>query len=299
MPKLAALLDAGTTLSPEMRREIDRIDSRSDAVPKPLLKWVGGKRQLLSELRKYIPAKFGRYYEPFVGGGALFFDLRARGWDGRASLNDMNGLLAWTYVGVRDDVEWVIRRLQKMKYDRDYYAETRASQPGLDESVAFIAAWFIYINKTGFNGLWRVNKSGQCNVPFGRYDNPTICDEPTLRACSEALRRGEIRNVDFQAAGGVAYKGDLVYYDPPYAPVSATANFTGYTSGGFNYTDQVRLRDLAWRQREKGVHVILSNADVPLVRALYAKFDIHAVEARRAINSTAGKRGKVGEVIIT
>jgi DNA adenine methylase len=270
------------------------------SAPRPFLKWVGGKRQLLPELRKYVPAKFGRYYEPFVGGGAMFFDLRARGWDGEATLSDFNALLIETYKGVRDDVEWVIRRLQKMKYDRDYYVETRAGQPDpFKESLAFVAAWFIYINKCGFNGLWRVNKSGQCNVPFGRYDNPTICDEPTLRACAAALRNTSLYCDDFDRTIRTFRKGDLVYMDCPYVPVSATANFTGYTSGGFDYKDQVRLRDLAWRQREEGVHVILSNADVPLVRDLYAKFDIHAVEARRNINSDAGKRGKVGEVIIT
>jgi DNA adenine methylase len=274
--------------------------ARSDVAPKPLLKWVGGKRQLLPELRKYVPAKFGRYYEPFVGGGALFFDLRAQGWDGEAVLGDMNDLLIRTYVGVRDDVEWVIRRLQKMKYDRDYYAKTRAGQPDpFKESPAFVAAWFIYINKCGFNGLWRVNKSGRCNVPFGHYDNPTICDEPTLCACRTALKKTILDCDDFERTIQTTLKGDLIYFDCPYVPVSATANFTGYTSGGFDYKDQVRLRDLAWREREQGVHVILSNADVPLVRELYAKFDIHAVEARRAINSKASGRGKVGEVIIT
>lgn len=267
---------------------------------KPFLKWVGSKRQLLPELRKHVPAKFGRYYEPFVGGGALFFNLRASGWDGEAVLGDFNALLIETYKGVRDRVDVVAARLYGMKYDPKRYAAARAAQPDPSKVPSeVVAAWFIYINKCGFNGLFRVNKSGQCNVPFGRYDNPTICDEPTLRACSVALRKTILDCDDFERVIQTSRKGDLVYFDPPYVPVSASANFTGYTSGGFDYKDQVRLRDLAWSKRERGVHVILSNADVPLVRELYAKFDIHAVEARRNINSDAGKRGKVGETIIT
>jgi DNA adenine methylase len=281
------------------RRAAERVESRLD-VTRPFLKWVGGKRQLLPELSKYVPAKFGRYYEPFVGGGALFFDLRASGWAGEAVLGDSNALLIETYKGIRDDVELIINYLGKMRYDRDFYVDTRADQPDpYKASATRVAAWFIYINKCGFNGLFRVNKSGQCNVPFGRYDNPTICDEPRLRACSVALRKTILDCDDFERVIQTSRKGDLVYFDSPYVPISASSNFTGYTPGGFDYKDQVRLRDLAWSKREQGVHVILSNADVPLVRELYAKFDIHAVEARRNINSKATARGKVGEVIIT
>jgi len=268
--------------------------------PRPFLKWVGGKRQLLPELRKHVPAKFGRYFEPFVGGGALFFDLRARGYEGAATLSDANRHLVQTYVGVGNYVEGVIGRLKKMQYEPAYYATTRARQPDPDrDQAAYIAAWFIYINKTGFNGLWRVNRKGQCNVPFGRYDNPTICDAPTLRACSAALANTSLWGTDFEDPLREARRGDFVYIDPPYAPVSTTANFVGYVEGGFGLSDQTRLRDTAWRLREKGVHVVLSNANVPLVQELYKKFDVRVVEARRAVNSNAAKRGKVEEVIIT
>lgn len=269
------------------------------AVARPPTKWAGGKRQLLPELRKALPAKWGHYYEPFIGGGALFFDLRASGWTGAATLGDANERLVRMYLGVRGDVDEVIRLLRKTRYDKTFYLRERARNPDLFGDDAEIAAWFIYLNKTGFNGLYRVNRKGEFNVPFGRYDNPLICDELNLRACAKALCKTKFVIGDFEKTLKSAETGDLVYCDPPYVPVSATSDFTSYTRDGFDMPDQVRLRDCAAALKKRGVHVILSNADVPAVRKLYKGFTIRAVSARRAINSKATSRGAVGEVIIT
>ncbi len=268
--------------------------------PKPWLKWAGGKRQLLPELRKYMPIDdAGHYYEPFIGGGAVFFDLRARGFEGHATLGDANERLVRAYLGVRNDVEAVIETLRGSRYDKREYLRERARKvDGLEDDE--VAAWLIYLNKTGFNGLYRVNRAGQFNVPFGRYDNPTICDTEGLRAASGALRKTEMRIGDFEKTVRGAEQRDLVYFDPPYCPVSDTANFVGYAKDGFDMADQERLRDCAVRMKQRGVHVVLSNADVPAVRKLYAKgFKLHSVSARRSINSDKSARGPVGELIIT
>lgn len=272
-------------------------DSITAIGAKPFVKWAGGKRQLAAKLLAHVPAKIGTYYEPFVGGGALFFAL-----DGRfehALLNDANKRLIETYAGVRDDVETVISLLKTMPYLKTFYIATRKRDPDIMAEVD-VAAWFIYLNKAGFNGLYRVNSSGGFNVPFGRYTNPTICDEPGLRAAAEALAGVQLRDGDFEKAVKSAERGDFVYFDPPYWPASPTSNFTGYTAGGFGAADHQRLRDIALVLKKRGVGVMLSNADLPPVRALYGKgFELERVEARRGINSDAGKRGPVGELIIT
>ncbi len=265
---------------------------------KPFVKWAGGKRQLMPEIRARAPEKFGMLYEPFVGGAAVTFALRPR----RAVIGDANEHLATAYIGVRNDVEDVIKSLKRMPYESDYYYETRSKMPDLESADPDeVAAWVIYVNKAGFNGLWRVNRKGEFNVPFGRYTNPTICDADNLRACSKALRTVNIRIGDFEKTVRSAERGDFVYFDPPYVPASATADFTAYTAGGFGYPDQVRLRDCAAKLKRRGVHVMLSNAEHPIVRKLYrgGEFKIERVRARRAINSDADGRGTVGEVIIT
>jgi len=273
----------------------------------PFFKAAGGKRQLLSELRKHIPAKFGRYFEPFVGGGALYFDLVSSGRIRSACpwLNDANPDLLSAYLSLRDHVEPLIGFLKQLSAayvagDREaYFYKVRATQM---TSTLSKAVRFLFLNKTCFNGLWRVNqKTGENNVPHGKYKNPTICDEVALRAASWALQGAAITNLDFEAAVlGHERAGDLVYFDPPYVPVSETADFTSYTKDGFTLRDQERLRDLALTLKKRGVHVILSNADVPMVRTMYGHgFDLHAVSARRNINSKSAKRGPVGELIIT
>lgn len=271
--------------------------------PKPFIKWVGGKRRLLSELLEELPDDFGRYHEPFVGGGALFFSLAAHARrKGRwAVLSDANLRLVRTYRAVRDQVDGVIALLREhtRHHSKDHYYETRARKVDeLDEAEA--AAWFIYLNKTAFNGLYRVNRKGGFNVPIGRYDNPRICDEPALRLASWALQGAEIHHEDFRTVAERADAGDIVYFDPPYVPLSTSANFTSYTRDGFTMDDQSGLRDVAAELKMRDVQVMLSNSDTPEVRELYRQgFDLKPVLCGRAINCKGGKRGRVGELVIT
>jgi len=236
----------------------------------------------------------GRYHEPFLGGGALYFALQPE----RAALSDYNSRLIATYTGVRDDVDTVVDTLSQWPYDKDFYLKCRA-RPIDDKPVHDIAAWMIYLNKAGFNGLYRVNKKGGFNVPFGRYTNPRICDEPNLRACSGVLGQTTLTQGDFDRVLDDAEKGDFVYFDPPYVPASPTASFTSYTSKGFNIGDQIRLRDTALELKKRGVNVLLSNSDTELIHRLYGRgFRTRTVMANRNINCKGARRGKVGEVII-
>jgi DNA adenine methylase len=265
-----------------------------DRPRRPFIKWAGGKRQLLPELRRYVPKEFGRYYEPFVGGGALFFELRP----GDAVLTDVNERLIRTYRGVRDDVEQVIELLRGCRHEEAFFYAQR-DVPIDGKTDAEVAAWFIYLNKVGFNGLYRVNRQNRFNVPFGRHKNPTICDEDTLRACSAALAGARIEKADFAAAVADAKPGDLVYFDPPYVPMSVTANFTQYTSDRFDRAAQERLRDLALALKQRGVHVLLSNSSAPLVRSLYQEgFEAIEVSATRLVNSKVTGRGAITELVI-
>jgi len=267
---------------------------------KPCLKAVGGKTVLLPEILSRLPAKFKTYYEPFFGGGAVFFALATEKRFERAVVGDANKDRMHTYAAIWLDVDAVIRELKKHVYNEKRYYEVRAQDP-TKLPVAAAAARHIYLNRTCFNGLFRVNKKGQFNVPFGKYTNPTICDEENLRAVAAVLRETDatIAALDFEKTVFSASRGDVAYFDPPYAPVSATANFTAYTADGFGLAEQVRLRDVAMRLDARGVHVLLSNADVPLVRELYKGFRIEEVQAPRRVNSKGGKRGNVGEVLIS
>jgi DNA adenine methylase len=263
--------------------------------PRPFLKWAGGKRQLLPTLRQHVPARMGTYFEPFVGGGALFFATRPA----RAVLADVNVRLVRAYCGVRDDVERVIALLQTYPHDRSFFYEMRAC-PIDERSDIEVAAWLIYLNRTGYNGLYRVNRANRFNVPFGRYTRPTICNPAGLRACSAALARARIVPQDFEAVVTKAKRGDFVYFDPPYAPVSATSSFTSYTPGGFGLRDQRRLRDVAARLKRKGVTVLLSNSSTEIVQGFYRKgFELKEVRVPRPVNSRASGRGMVAELIIT
>jgi len=265
--------------------------------PRPVLKWAGGKARLLPELLARVPETLGAYHEPFVGGGALFFALAGAGRLGRAYLSDANDGLIGVYLALRDDVDGVIAALRGHRYDRDHYYRVRAQQP-TDLSLPERAARILYLNKTCYNGLYRENRAGQFNVPFGRYANPTICDEPNLRAASAALQGVDIARRPFTSVLDHAQPGDFVYFDPPYDPVSATANFTTYDRAGFGPDDQRRLRDVFAALAGRGVGAMLSNSDTPLVRELYAGFRIDEVQAARAINSKANGRGKVSELMI-
>jgi DNA adenine methylase len=261
---------------------------------RPFIKWAGGKRQLLPELLRYVPGQYSRYFEPFVGGGALFFELRAK----RALLADVNERLIRTYRGVKNDVEDVIGLLEGYPHEQDFFYELR-DVPIDEKSDAEVAAWFIYLNKLGFNGLYRVNRKNRFNVPFGRHRNPTICDAATLRACSASLADAELCVADFEAVVAQAAAGDLVYFDPPYVPLSVTSSFTSYTSDGFGPADQIRLRDLALKLKERGVHVLLSNSSAAFVRDLYQPaFETNEVSATRLVNSKVGRRGAITELVI-
>jgi DNA adenine methylase len=263
-------------------------------VGRPFIKWAGGKRQLLPSLLKHAPPNPSNYFEPFIGGGALFFALRPR----RAVLADVNERLIRTYKGVRNNVEDVVRLLRSYPHNPTFFYRFREEKIDAG-SDAEVAGWFIYLNKTGFNGLYRVNRDNRFNVPYGRYANPAICDERTLRACSDALAGTELLVDDFAAVVAKAKRGDFVYFDPPYVPLSTTSSFTSYTSRGFGEAEQTRLRDTAKKLKKRGVRVLLSNSSAPFVRDLYADgFKLIEVSATRVVNSKATARGAIVELII-
>ncbi len=260
----------------------------------PFLKWVGGKSQLLNELQKYIPLSYNKYIEPFVGGGALFFHLAPE----TAIINDSNEELINAYKIVRDDVEGLIELLNSYDYEKDFYYSMRAKSPQKLSKLER-AARLIYLNKTCFNGLYRVNKKNEFNVPIGRYSNPTICDEQKLIAASKALQNTVIECGDYKdVLKKHASRGDLVYIDPPYHPVSNYSDFKRYTKEFFYQEDQVALRDFIQELKAKGCFVIASNSHCDFVLDLYKDFDIKVVSAKRYINKIAERRNNINEVII-
>ncbi|AEF81357.1 DNA adenine methylase [Leadbettera azotonutricia] len=272
---------------------------------KPYLKWAGGKRQLLSEIKKHLPQNINSltYYEPFVGAGAVLFDLQPQ----KAVINDFNTELILTYRVIKDHIEELIQELQihKEKTNEAYYYEIRATDRDKTEfntlSEIKRAARLIYLNKTCYNGLYRVNSQGLFNVPYGRYKNPAICEEPVLRAVHNYLAANEITitSGDFEDAVKNINKESFVYFDPPYHSPDKT-NFTGYQADGFNEDEQIRLRDTFLNLTKQGIQCLLSNSDTPFIRELYQNpsFEIIAVLAKRTINSDADGRGKVNEVLI-
>lgn len=264
---------------------------------RPFVKWAGGKAKLASALVAKMPPTYRNYHEPFLGGGALFFALQPT----RALLSDINEELVITYQAVRDNLDELIEELSYHRYDRDYFYEVRSWDRLPDYQAmppAKRAARFIFLNKTCFNGLYRVNARGHYNVPFGDYAAPRILDTENLTRCHRALQGTEITLSQYLSVEDRAQPGDLVYFDPPYAPLSTTSSFTGYTAGGFTHTDQRNLRDLCIRLDNKGVHFILSNSSAPAILELYQNFSIERIAVARAINATAGGRGKVDEVVV-
>ena len=272
----------------------------SRALPRPFVKWVGGKTQLLDDLLRHIPSQFGCYHEPFLGGGALFFALHREGRIRRAAISDLGPELIDAYLAVRDRVEEVIAALSTYPYRKGFYYQLRAQDPWA-MSLPKRAARMIYLNKTGYNGLYRVNRKGQFNVPFGRYKRPKVCDAANLRAGSEALNGVEVSCASFERVLDRAKAGDLVYLDPPYVPLSRTASFTSYQADRFGQEEQVRLRDVCLMLTDRGIKVMLSNSATDLVRELYDRpaFAFCEVWAKRSINSNAARRGKLAELIIT
>ncbi|MGN6107499.1 MAG: DNA adenine methylase [Kofleriaceae bacterium] len=270
----------------------------AEPVAAPIIKWVGGKTKLLGELIQRLPDTFQRYYEPFAGGAALFFRVAPR----RAVLADSNADLIGLYKTVASDVGSVIRKLElhRTAHDEHHYYQTRTrwNDRDISWSAADRAATFIYLNKTCFNGLWRVNRSGAFNVPIGRYVDPPICVPDTLRAAQSVLSRASLRCGDYRMATADAQRGDFLYFDPPYDPVTTTANFTSYTAGAFGADEQRELAETARMLVARGCKVMLSNSDTPFIRSLYKGFKIDRVKCPRAINSNAARRGEVDEVII-
>jgi DNA adenine methylase len=263
---------------------------------RPFLKWAGGKGQLIEQFRPLLPRTYERYFEPFVGSAAVFFALRPRA----ATLSDVNRELVDCYVAVQKHVEEVVAALGRHEYDPEQYYRVREIDPA-SLPLAERAARTIYLNKTGYNGLYRVNRKGRFNVPFGRYTNPGFRHPDSLenlRACSRALRRVKLDVRDFGDVVRHARAGDFVYFDPPYVPVSETSAFTSYVPGGFGAAEQERLADVVRRLSDRGVRVMLSNSDTPAVRALYRGFRIETVHASRSINSKVDRRGKIGEVVV-
>jgi DNA adenine methylase len=264
----------------------------------PIVKWAGGKSRLLDELCARAPDRYRRYFEPFVGGAALYFRLRPR----LAVLSDSNPDLINMYRCVAWNVEAVIGRLARHRdaHDGDYYYAMRErwnSPGGLSADVDRAAA-FIYLNKTCYNGLWRVNSRGHFNVPLGRYDDPAIFDRLQLRAASRVLQRAELGTGHYADAVAGASAGDFVYFDPPYHPLSDTAHFTSYTSSSFGPDDQRELARTARALVRRGVAVLVSNSDTAFVRGLYRGFRIDVVDCARAINSKASARGPQRELLI-
>lgn len=309
------------------RRALSEIDAPPGA--QPFLKWAGGKRQLLPRLRQFVPSTFRNYFEPFMGSAAVFFDLYSRGSleTRSATLGDCNADLVGCYAQIRDHVDDVIRELERLErghrrhgvthyYEvrNEHFNPTRLSMLAAGRSLsanytAQLAAMLVYLNRTGFNGLFRLNSKHAFNVPVGRYVNPLICDADNLRAVSTALRRLDVQVVEGTFADNVggARRGDLVYLDPPYAPLSETADFTSYTSAGFDSSDQRALQQLVLDLARRGVFVVLSNSTAPEIADLYrdniaahrAGLKTYTVPARRAINSRASARGEVPEFVIT
>jgi DNA adenine methylase len=267
---------------------------------RPFMKRVGGKTKLLPELKARLPKTYKRYFEPFVGGGALFFDLAPAD----AVLGDASVELVDTYRGLKYAVEDVIAKLAvhaTLHAGDTYYYTVRTAwnQGQWRNDLAGHAAAFLYLNKTCFNGLWRVNKAGAFNVPKGAYANPTICNANALRQAADVLASATLSSDEYYQTASFAERGDFVYFDPPYDPVSKTSNFTAYTKDVFGYAEQEVLADHARTLALRGVSVMLSNNDTPFIRSLYQDFCIDTVPCARSINSKGSKRGPVSEVIIT
>lgn len=273
----------------------------------PFLKWAGGKGQLLDQFEQFLPSEPMRgYYEPFVGSGAVFFHLRPRKLFDRYQLSDVNPELVNCYRVIRDQVDALIAQLAEHKAQHhaqgsDYYYTVREwdRQPDWSQQDDVTrAARMIYLNKTCYNGLWRVNSKGYFNVPVGRYKNPAILDEPRLLAASDALDGVDLCVQDFEAVVHQAGAGDFVYFDPPYVPLSDTANFTSYARRSFGPEQQRELARAFATLADQGARVMLSNSDTSFVRALYKGFRVHTVTARRNINSAKRKRGRVNEIVV-
>jgi DNA adenine methylase len=266
----------------------------------PFVKWVGGKRQLLNEIEKHIPEQFSRYYEPFVGGGAVLFHVQPK----NAVINDSNEELVNLYNIIKESPEELIEDLKKYKNEEKYFYEVRGidreKEKYLELSNIQRASRIIFLNKTCYNGLFRVNSSGEFNSPFGRYKNPNIVNDVMIRIVGNYLSKNDIQilNTDYEKSLSKIRKGAFVYFDPPYDPISDSSSFTGYTKNGFDRTEQERLKKVCDKLNDKGVKFLLSNSSTEFIRDLYKDYNIFSIKAKRAINSKGNGRGETTEVLV-
>ncbi len=273
---------------------------RKNKLVTPILKWAGGKKQLFSQIEALIPKKYTSYYEPFLGGGAVLFSLQPK----TAYINDYNEELINVYDCVKNNLEELISLLQTHENTSEYFYKIREldrdSKSFSKLSNVEKASRFIYLNKTCYNGLFRVNRAGEFNTPFGHYKTPNIVNEPALRAVSLYLNENNIiyTSQDFEKFLANVEKGAFVYLDPPYDPVSLSSNFTGYTSLGFDRGEQIRLKNVCDELNQKGIKFLLSNSATDFIQKLYSDYSINIIKAKRSINSNATLRGNIDEVLI-
>jgi len=273
---------------------------KQNKLVQPFVKWAGGKRQILDEINKFVPANFDTYYEPFVGGGAVLFDLQPS----KSVINDVNHHLINVFRVIKNDVDSLIEDLKKHKNEEEYYYKIRAldRSDGFDEMTNIEkASRILYLNKTCYNGLFRVNSNGEFNVPFGRYKNPEIVNKTVLKAVSYYLNENDIKisNTDFEDALEGITPDDFVYFDPPYHPISGSSSFTSYTLDGFTEKDQYRLKKLCDWLDYKNCRFLLSNSGADLIFELYDnEYEVEVIKANRCINSDAANRGEIEEVLI-
>lgn len=267
----------------------------------PVLKWVGGKRQLLDKLIPLFPKRIIRYCEPFVGGGAVLFELQPK----RAYINDINPELINVYEVIRDNVDELIEELAKHKNESKYFYEVRDWDRNKEKynslSKVERASRIIFLNKTCYNGLYRVNNAGEFNTPFGHYKNPNIVNAPVLRAVHNYFKEADIQftSIDYAEVLATLDRGTFVYLDPPYDPVSSSSSFTGYAKGGFNRDEQIRLRECCDDLTRRGIKFMLSNSATDFIKEQYKDYRIITIQAKRSVNSVASKRGNVDEVVVT
>lgn len=274
-----------------------------DIQARPFLKWVGGKAQLLAQFEQYYPKDFNNYFEPFIGGGALFFNLSPT----KAHINDVNATLISAYKNVKNNPEEVMKTLKKLEDEykkgdeeskKDLFYKIREQFNKMSDKELKKSAYLIFLNKTCFNGMYRENSKGGFNTPFGKAKNPTILDRENILLVSKILKHTKLTSVSFENAVAEAKKGDFVYFDPPYHPLTETAKFTSYHKDSFTKDDQVRLRDVFVELDKRGCYIMLSNSHSPFISDLYKKYRCETVMANRAINCKASGRGKIKELLI-
>ncbi|MCL5989265.1 MAG: DNA adenine methylase [Candidatus Thermoplasmatota archaeon] len=268
----------------------------------PIIKWAGGKRQIIDKLLYYMPSKWNTYFEPFLGGGALVSEIYRMNRLKSAVLSDKNFDIYNLFSEIRNNPEELIKGLNNLDYRnlKESYYEARSEFNSIRRTQNLRRAIiFIYLNRHAFNGLYRLNSRGEFNVPFGRYTNPHLPSSNLVHAWFSLLKNVDLRLCDFQSATKDANAGDFVYFDPPYTPISKSSNFTAYIDGGFSYMDQIRLAEEARRLDSLGVQFMLSNSDTEETRKLYSSFNVHGIKASRLINSKAERRQDASEIIVT